>query len=309
MSQKSILLFYRILEYFLEKNKKNMKENKSVNFAFFGTDEFSVNVLETLKERGLIPSLIITTTDKPKGRKLLLTPSEVKIWAEKNKINYIQPPKLDSSAIDKIKALNLDFSLVASYGKIIPLEILELPLHKTFNIHPSILPELRGPSPIQETILRDLKPGVTIIRLDAAVDHGPIIAQRKLETKEWPIKTSVLSPLLAKLGAELFAEILTDLLAGKIKETPQDDRAATFTKKIEKNDALIDLSASAWENYKKILAYDIWPRAFFLTEVKGEQMRVVITSAKFEDEKLIIEKVIPQNKKGMSYEIFLKSIR
>ena len=261
-----------------------MKENKSVNFAFFGTDEFSVNVLETLKEKGLIPSLIITTPDKPKGRKLLLTPPEVKIWAEKNKISYIQPAKLDSALIDKLKAL--DFSLVASYGKIIPFEILELPRYKTLNIHPSILPELRGPSPIQETILRDLKPGVTIIKLDAKVDHGPIIAQRKLETKNWPIKTSLLSPLLAQLGAKLFTEILPDFLSGKIKEEPQDDSVATFTKKIEKNDALIDLTADPKANYKKILAYDIWPRAFFFKDVKGKQTRVVVTSAKLENGKL-----------------------
>src|SRR3989344_5687949 len=286
-----------------------MKENKSVNFAFFGTDEFSVNVLETLRERGLIPSLIITTPDKPKGRKLLLTPPEVKIWALQNKINYIQPPKLDSATVETLKNLNLDFSLVASYGKIIPLEILDLPKHKTLNIHPSILPELRGPSPIQETILRDLNPGVTIIRLDTEVDHGPIIAQRKLETKNWPIKTSLLSPLLAQLGAKLFSEILPDFLSGKIKEEPQDDSAATFTKKIEKNDALIDLIADPKANYKKILAYDIWPRAFFFKDVKGKQTRVVITSAKLENGKLTIEKVIPENKKEMSYETFRKSVQ
>ena len=284
-----------------------MKKNNPVNFAFFGTDEFSVNVLETLKEGGLIPSLIITTPDKPKGRKLLLTPPEVKIWAEKNKISYIQPAKLDSALIDKLKAL--DFSLVASYGKIIPFEILELPRYKTLNIHPSILPELRGPSPIQETILRDLKPGVTIIKLDAKVDHGPIIAQRKLETKNWPIKTSLLSPLLAQLGAKLFTEILPDFLSGKIKEEPQDDSVATFTKKIEKNDALIDLTADPKANYKKILAYDIWPRAFFFKDVKGKQTRVVITSAKLENGKLTIEKVIPENKKEMSYETFLKNVQ
>src|SRR3989338_2383720 len=118
-----------------------MKETKSVNFAFLGTDEFSVNVLETLKEKGLIPSLVISTPDKPKGRKLLLTPPEVKIWALQNKINYIQPPKLDSSSAEKIKALDLDFSLVASYGKIIPEKLFDLPKYKTLNIHPSILPE------------------------------------------------------------------------------------------------------------------------------------------------------------------------
>ncbi|MEK7552134.1 MAG: methionyl-tRNA formyltransferase [Patescibacteria group bacterium] len=280
-----------------------------IKFAFFGTDTFALNFLTSLKEKGLVPKLIICGEDKVQGRGLKLTPPPVKVWAEENDINFIQPKKLDSSLITKLKESQYDFFLVASYGKIIPEEILNLPSHKTLSIHPSLLPKLRGPSPIQATILEEIEPGVTIIRLDKEIDHGPIIAERKLKTDIWPLKTSALSPLLAELGAELFAEILPDFLAEKIKEKPQDHGKATFTKKIEKNDALIDLTTSAWENYKKILAYDIWPRAFFFTESKGEQLRVVITSAKFEDEKLIIEKVIPQNKKEISYETFLKSIR
>jgi len=280
-----------------------------IPFAFFGTDTFALNFLTSLKEKGIVPKLIICGEDKLQGRGLVLTPPPVKVWAEENNIDFLQPKKLDSSLIIKLKESQYDFFLVASYGKIIPEEILNLPAHKTLNIHPSLLPKLRGPSPIQATILEEVDPGVTIIRLDKEIDHGPILAEKTLKTEIWPLKTSALSPLLAELGAELFTEILPDFLAGNIKERPQDDGAATFTKKIEKNNALIDLSEPAFENYKKILAYDIWPRAFFFAESKGQQIRVVITSAKFEDEKLIIEKVIPQNKKEMSYETFLKSIR
>src|SRR5680860_262300 len=128
-------------------------------FAFFGTDKFSIQVLETLKEQSYLPTLIITVPDQPKGRKLILTPPQVKTWAEENNIPYLQPIKL-KSLLDQTSAKetlipdssSFDFFLVASYGKIIPQEILDLPKIGTLNIHPSLLPKYRGATPLESTI-------------------------------------------------------------------------------------------------------------------------------------------------------------
>jgi len=279
-----------------------------MNFVFFGTDDFASAFLTRLKELGLSPSLIVCGEDKPKNRGLKVFPPPTKIWALENNIPLLQPKKLDSSISYKLKAINSAFFLVASYGKIIPKNILDIPKLSTLNIHPSILPRLRGPSPIQELILKEETPGVTIIRLDDKVDHGPILAQREIKIKGWPIKASSLSPILANLGAELFSEILPKILSGKVKEKIQDESLATYTKKIKKGDALIDLSGDPWENYKKILAYNIWPRAYFFRELKGKQIRVVITSARFENQALKIDTVIPESKKEMPYKDFLQSL-
>ncbi|TSC60913.1 MAG: methionyl-tRNA formyltransferase [Parcubacteria group bacterium Gr01-1014_107] len=143
-------------------------------FVFWGTDEFAVTVLETLKNKGLRLQLIITAPDKPKGRKLIVTPPPAKLWAKENNISLLQPEKLDFEFCRRLSVVGCELFLVASYGRILPKKIINLPPHKTLNIHPSLLPRLRGPSPIQQTILREEKPGVTIIKMDEKMDHGPI---------------------------------------------------------------------------------------------------------------------------------------
>jgi methionyl-tRNA formyltransferase len=141
-----------------------MKNN--LTWAFFGTDEFSTMVLDELKSQGFIPNLIVTTEDKPKGRKLLLTPPEAKVWADKENVNCLQLKTLrNEDSFNAIKSsVNEDFDLfvVASYGKIIPQNILDIPKYKTLNIHPSLLPKLRGPSPIASSILSENETGVTV---------------------------------------------------------------------------------------------------------------------------------------------------
>lgn len=285
-----------------------MKSNENKKFVFFGTDSFAYVFLKGLKNKGLMPSLIICGEDKPKNRGLKVYPPPVKVWAIENDITFLQPQKLDSEVGRELSVVGCRLFVVASYGKIIPKEILNIPEHGTLNIHPSMLPRLRGPSPIQELILREETPGVTIIKLDEKVDHGPILAQKEMKLGKWPIKASILSPLLANFGAELFLEILPDLLSSKLEEKTQDESLVTYSKKIKKEDARINLSDDQWENYKKILAYDIWPRAFFFAEKNGKPLRVVITSAVFENGKLKIEKVIPENKKEMPYEVFRKNM-
>ena len=144
---------------------KSAEHHKKDGFVFWGTSPFSIGVLDALKEGEIIPDVIITAPDKPKGRNLMITPPRVKIWAKQNNIPVLQPEVLDDSLRSTLYALGSTLFLVASYGKILPPEILRLPKHGVLNIHPSLLPKYRGPSPLETAILNgDDEIGVTIIK-------------------------------------------------------------------------------------------------------------------------------------------------
>jgi len=155
------------------------------NFAFFGTSELSVKILDKLIENGYVPSLVVTAPDKPKGRKMILTPPPVKIFAQKHNLKIVQPERLAVKPPNgDLTAKPFDLFIVASYGKIIPKSILDIPKLGTLNVHPSLLPKFRGPSPIQSFILNgEEKTGVTIMLMDEQVDHGQILAQKVLKHK------------------------------------------------------------------------------------------------------------------------------
>jgi methionyl-tRNA formyltransferase len=156
--------------------------------------------------------------------------------------------------------------------------------------------------PIETSILEDKKDtGVTIIRMDSEMDHGPIVAVKNISIDNWPIDRDRLGKILVKEGAELISQILPDWIDGKIKEIDQDHSKATYTKKIEKEDGLIDLNDDPYKNLLKINAYHIWPSAYFFIEKDGKKIRVKITKASLKDGKLNIEKVIPEGKKEMNY--------
>lgn len=286
---------------------------EKINFVFFGTSKFSCIILDELKAAGLLPSLIITTEDKPQGRKLVVTPPPAKIWAEENKIPLLQPPKLNDEEFQKgLKAIvnaGAELFIVASYGKIIPRKVLDLPTFGTLNVHPSLLPKLRGATPIQSAILSEKETGVSIMLLDEQMDHGAILAQEKLvgaAFSDWPPYADVLEETLAKQGGKLLAKTIPDWIDGKITPVEQNHAEATYTKKIVKEDGLIDLAGNAEENLKKIRAYAGWPSAYFFLEKNGKKIRVAIKEADLENGELKITKVVPEGKKEMPYEDFLR---
>jgi methionyl-tRNA formyltransferase len=266
--------------------------------AFFGSDQFSITVLESLKEKGFIPTILITQPDKPKGRKLVLTPPDTKVWAEENKVGILQPEKLDDDFVKELKSKNCDLFIVASYGKIIPQSILDLPKFKTLNVHPSLLPLYRGATPVESAILDDSKEtGVTIMLMDAKMDHGPVLDQELVVFEKWPTKLEV-EDNLAKLGGDLLSNIIPEWIDGNVDEQDQDHDLATFTKKIEKSNGEIDLNGDPHENYLKTVAYNPWPGTFFFKDDK----RIKITEADLIDDKFVINKVIPEGKKEIDFE-------
>lgn len=282
------------------------KEDKKLNIAFFGTPEFSVEILKKLEKSNFKPNLVIATPDKPKGRKLILTPPPTKIWAKKNDISILQPTKLkDPEFLKKMSKTNWDLFIVASYGKIIPKEILDIPKYKTINVHPSLLPRLRGASPMQSAILNEDKTGMTIMLMDEEMDHGPILMQKELNISDWPIKIDELENIMAKIGGEMLVETIPLWVKDKITPQQQDHSKATYIDKINKKEAFIDFKDSPEKNYRKILALQNL-KPYFFAEKKGKKIRIIIKGAKLENNKLIITRVIPEGKKEMGYQDFLR---
>ena len=281
---------------------------KKINFVFFGSSQFSVYVLDELKVHSILPELIVTTPDKPKGRKLVLTPTPVKVWAIDNKIKVIDPKTLKDEQFKKLLSKqDWDLFLVASYGKIIPKEIFEIPSNKTLNIHPSLLPKYRGASPIQSQILENAEEvGVTIMQIEETMDTGPIVMQKKVNLENWPMGRKELEEVLAIEGARIFTHILPEWLSGAIDAIMQNESKATYCKKIEKENGLINLNDNPYKNLLKIKAFEEWPTAYLFTERNGKKTRIIITDAELENGILKILKLIPEGKKEMSYEDFLR---
>ena len=283
--------------------------NKNTKIAFFGTSDFSLIVLDELKKNRVIPELIVTTPDKPQGRKMILTPTPTKVWAENNSIEYITPTRLkEEFFLKKISEYNL--FIVASYGKIIPKEVIDMPEYKVLNIHPSLLPKYRGPSPLQEQILNDEKEvGVSIMLIDEQVDHGDIITQEKVEIKNWPISFYELQELLARKGGDMLVKILPDWIKGKIETKEQKHDEATFTKKVEKTDGFISLEDDSYKNYLKYLAYEDWPKTFFEVKKSDKNIRVIIKKSDYKDGVFEILRVVPEGKSEMDYKSFLNGLK
>lgn len=234
---------------------------KNIQFIFAGSPEFAAFILKRLLTAGLRPQIVLTVPDKPVGRKQLLTPPPVKIFAQKQGLEIIQPKtlKADQELIDKLKQLKLDVTITAALGLIVPKELLEIPEHGWLNIHPSLLPKYRGPSPMQTAILNgDQEIGTSIMLMDQGLDTGPIIAQKKMPIQ--PDDTNqTLSVKLATLSADLLISTLPNYLAGEIRPQPQDESQVSQTKIITKQDGKIDWSKSAQEIERQFRAFTPWP--------------------------------------------------
>ncbi len=184
-----------------------------------------------------------------------------------------------------------------AYGKILPQALLDIPQYGTINLHPSLLPKLRGPSPMRSAILNDEKEtGVSVMLIDDKMDHGQILAQEKVVFEEWPHAHEVEERLMLS-GAKLLAATVPAYLAGEIVPQEQDDSQATYCSLFKKEDALLDLSDDPYQNFLKIRAFEGWPNAYFIHNGK----HIKITEATFANGTLTIEKVIPEGGKEMDY--------
>jgi methionyl-tRNA formyltransferase len=285
-------------------------------FAFFGTPRFAVRVLDALEANGFLPALVVAAPDKPAGRGLGLKPAPAKLWAQERGIDVITPATLkDPSLVAELQNTEWDVFVVAAYAKLLPKNILDIPRRGCLNVHPSLLPKFRGPSPARSAILADERvTGVSVMLMNEAMDAGPVVAQAKIELEDgWPPKGSLFEDLLAQEGGNLLAEVMPSWISGvpPAGGTPevQDESKATYTKKFTDEDALVELGRLNLPEYQreallKIRAFDSSPRAHFFTPARK---RVIITEAEVADGKLEILKVIPEGKKEMSYSDFVRA--
>ncbi len=259
-----------------------------------------MTILDSLKKNGLVPSLIVTTPDRPKGRKLVLTPSATKLWAIENKIPYLQPEKIDESFLKELKPRNFDLFIVVAYGKILPEELIDMPKHGTINVHYSLLPKYRGATPVESAILNgDESTGVCIQKMQFKLDTGPVLALGTLDIPK-DITALALRDALNQKAAGMLPITIDKYVAGEINPLPQDERFASGSKKIQKEDGLIDPNSDPVVNDRKFRAYFGWPGTYFFVDGK----RVIVSKAKLEDGLFKIEKVIPEGKKEMLFSEF-----
>jgi methionyl-tRNA formyltransferase len=188
---------------------KILQKKSEVKFAFFGTPELATVVLDALESAGYLPTLVVTTPDRKKGRGMKLAASPVKRWAIKRDIEAVAPETLDDTAAKILRLRNCGLFIVIYYGKVLPKKILDIPAHGALNIHFSLLPLWRGTSPVRAAILNDDREiGTSIILLDEKIDHGPVIAQKKLAIPEWPPRAQEMEALATRESARLLIEIL-----------------------------------------------------------------------------------------------------
>ncbi len=295
-----------------------------MKIIFFGTSEFGAIVLRMIIQAGMVPVLVVTTPDKPSGRKLVPHPSAVKQVAVEHHILLLEPETLGEKVLSELKSTKPDLFLVASYGKILPQGLLDIPKHGSLNVHPSLLPMYRGSAPVQAALLNgDEKTGVTIMRMDEKMDHGMILAQR-----EFSISKSTYQELhnaLAELGGSLLVQVIPQWVAGTIKPVPQDDSEATYTRQLMKKDGRIDWSKPAVYIERQVRALQPWPGTH--TQTHGKTLKILRASifpgthaaspgktflsptkeigVQTAQDAIIIEVLQPEGKKPMSSREFL----
>ena len=229
---------------------------------FYGSPDFAVPTLRALIDSPYRPVAVVTQPDARAGRGRSLRPPPVKELAAEHGVPALQPSRLrDRAAIAQIASLKPDLQIVAAYGQLIPVEILDLPKQGTLNVHASLLPRWRGASPISAAILHgDSKTGVTIMLVDETEDTGDILRQRAtpIEPTE---HAGQLSDRLAEMGAELLLEIIPDWLAGAIAPVAQDSARATRARRVQKRQGRIDWSQPAEQIARHVRAYTPWPAA------------------------------------------------
>jgi methionyl-tRNA formyltransferase len=273
----------------------------ALRVIFMGTAELSCASLEKLAGDNRFQVIaVVTQPDKPKGRELKLAPSPVKLLAEQSGLPVLQPPKArDEKFIAELRELEPDLMVVVAYGQILPQSLLDVPPHGCVNVHTSLLPKYRGAAPIQWAIADgNAETGVTIMKMDAGLDTGPILSMRR--TPILPADDSqVLHDRLAQLGAELLVETIPAYLEGTIKPQPQPPEGSTYAAKIKKEDGKIDWIRPAVQNWNRLRAFTPWPGAFTFLQAEPRLQLLKIWKAEVVEQTGPVGTVLSADKTGI----------
>jgi methionyl-tRNA formyltransferase len=247
-----------------------------MRIIFMGSPTFATPSLKALHERYEICA-VITQPDRPAGRGRSLRESAVKKLAASHSLPILQPENLKDNGIYRdLSDFKADLIVVASFGQILPERILNLPKYGSINVHASLLPRWRGAAPIQASIVEgDERTGVTIMKMDAGLDTGPIIDQRSTPISE-DETGGELESRLAVLGSQLIRDTIPGYISGEIVPSPQDDSLATYAPMLKKKDGQIDPGFDAARLSRQVRAYEPWPTSFFF----WNNLRIVVRSAR-----------------------------
>ena len=248
-----------------------MSESR-LRIVFMGTPVFAVKTLAALLERGHEVVGVYTRPDRRAGRGRKPSAPPVKTFAEERGIPVFQPETLTPDAVSQLAELAPDAVAVAAYGVFLPKAALDAPRLGCLNIHPSLLPKHRGASPVAASILEGGETaGATVMLIDEGMDTGPILAQRRTKIRPSE-RADALTDRLFDMGSALLVEALDDWSAGRISPVPQDEAAATITRRLTREDGRVDWTESAAALERKSRAFHPWPGTF--TTWRGENLKI-----------------------------------
>jgi methionyl-tRNA formyltransferase len=294
--------------------------------CFMGSPEFALPTLAVLARQYEMVG-VVTQPDRASGRGRRLKPPPVKLRAQELAIPFMQPEKLrQPEAMEQLRAWHPDLIVVAAFGQILRQDVLDLPPHGCINVHASLLPRWRGAAPVNAAILHgDQETGVTIMKMDAGLDTGPILSQRTLTLTRADTAGSA-TEKLSHLGAELLIETLPGYLSGKIQPVPQPEAGASYAPMLKKEAGLLDFTLSPEELERRVRAFNPWPGAFM--DFDGALLKIHRAHAEsgeseagerliYRDQPavgagggiLVLDEVHPAGKKSMSGKAFLSGAR
>lgn len=297
----------------------------SIKTVFWGTDIYAAQLLELLLEKDIFDiSLVITQPDTPVGRKKILTPPPVKKTALSHDIEILQPVHVRKEAESLVEILrHFDIGLVTRYGQIIPESTLETPRYGMVNVHPSVLPEYRGATPIQTALIDGkTETGVSIIQMDSGVDSGDVLGIEHVAID--PSDTySTLSEKLTPVSANMLHELIPQRISGKLVPQEQDHAKATFCSQFSKDDGRIDWNKTATEIYNKYRGLLVWPgiwttlnnKRLKLLNIEPSPVEIPTGKIVIDHDKLLIgtaegsilvHELQPEGKTAMSAQAFIK---
>jgi len=259
-----------------------------MRIIFMGTAELACPSLQALCHQAPFRVVaVVTQPDRPKGRDLKLHFSPVKELALREGVPILQPERArDAQFLDRLKAHQPELIVVAAYGQILPPAILELPRFGCLNVHASLLPKYRGAAPIQWAILEDeTETGVTIMKMDAGLDTGGILAQAGAVIRAED-DAETLDDRLAKLGAELLVNTVPDYVAGKVAPYPQPVEGASYARKIRKEDGHLDWSLPARSLWNRVRGFTPWPGAFTFEPAAPKPRMLKVWKAEIEAQRI-----------------------
>jgi methionyl-tRNA formyltransferase len=287
---------------------KRIKIKDRLKIIFFGTPEFVLPVVSRIDQYFDLIG-VVTTPDAPVGRRQVMTSTPIAQCAEKLSIPSFKPENLDDELVQQLSSLQPDLFVVASYGKIIPQSILDIPKYGSINIHPSKLPLFRGATPIQSQILEGINSSaISFILVDAKMDHGPLLHQEPFEISNTDTNATLHDSMFQK-SADVLTEVIENYISGKIKPIDQDHDNATFCKPFNRDSGYfaLDTPPSPEQLDRMIRAFYPWPTAWTIWKFK-------VQNSKFKNNEMKIKflpdgLVQPEGKKPMKWKEFLNGYR